>query len=313
METREPLDKATLAAFAGAVFIGGNNFLAVKLSNEELEPVFGAALRFGAATLLLLLLTKLRGWPLPRGRDARIAALYGLFGFGISYAMLYFALVELAPGLTSIVVAAVPLVTFGLAVLHRQERFTKRGVIGGLLAMAGIAILSAHELTGEIRPIYLLAAVAGVASIAESTVIVKGMAHSNPFTTNAVGMAAGTVFLVLASLLFREEWVVPSRGKTWLVLAWLVLAGSIGLFSLYLFVVARWTASATNYSVALFPIVAVTSGVLFADEELSIELLLSGILVMTAVYIGALARGRETHVDTGELPPDATPEPLPGS
>lgn len=287
-------DRSTLAAFAGAVVIGGANFPAVKLSNEELDPLFGAAVRFASAALLLFLLARLRRWPLPRGRAALGAALYGLLGFGFAYGFLYFALVGLSPGMASIVTAAVPLVTLALAVAHGQERFTRRGVVGGLLAIAGIGVLSARAISGDLPPVYLLSAAMGVAAIAESTVVVKRFPRAHPFTTNAIGMATGAGFLVIASLIFREEWIIPEAGQTWLVLTWLVLAGSIGLFALFLYVVARWTASATVYALTLMPIVAVTLGVLFTNEELSIELIFGAALVMFAVYVGALSGGRAT-------------------
>lgn len=302
-------DRATLAAFAGAVLIGGINFLAVKLSNEELEPLYGAALRFAAATVLLFLLSWIRRWPIPTGRAAIGAVLYGIFGFGISYAFLYYALIGLSPGLASVVVASAPLMTLAVAVIHGQEKFTKRGILGGLLAVAGIAVLSLRSISGDIRPIYFLAGLLGVVCIAESTVIVKGYPRSHPFTTNAVGMGAGTIFLVIASLLFREEWIVPQMGQTWLVLAWLVPAGSIGLFALFLYVVARWTASATVYAVTLMPIVAVTSGVLFAEEELTIELIAGGVLVMAAVYVGALYQEQRAKGEATVVPPEAAPVP----
>lgn len=306
-------DRITLAAFAGAVVIGGANFLAVKLSNEELAPLFGAALRFAGAALLLLLLARLRRWPLPRDRAALGAALYGLLGFGLAYGFLYFALVGLSPGMTSIVTAAAPLVTLAFAVAHGQERFTRRGVLGGLLAIAGIAVLSARAISGDLRPVYFLSAVLAVAAIAESTVVVKGFPRAHPFTTNAIGMATGATFLAIASLVFREEWVVPRTGQTWLVLTWLVLAGSIGLFALFLYVVARWTASATVYLLTVMPVVAITLGVLFADEELSVELILGAALVMSAVYVGALSRERAGPTQQPAESSAATAESAPGA
>lgn len=306
-------DRTTFAAFVGAVAIGGANFLAVKLSNEELDPLFGATVRFTSAALLLFLLARLRRWPLPRGRAALGAALYGLLGFGFAYGLLYFALVGLSPGMASTVTASVPLVTLALAVAHGQERFSRRGVVGGLLAIAGIAVLSGRAISGDVRPVYFLAAVLGVIAIAESTVVVKGFPRAHPFTTNAIGMATGAVFLGIASLVFREEWVIPRAGQTWLVLIWLVLAGSIGLFALFLYVVARWTASATVYALTLMPVIAVTLGVLFAEEELTIELILGAALVMAAVYIGALSRRRAGPTPEVAEPPGAVPEPAPGT
>lgn len=284
---------ATLAAFSGAVVIGGANFIAVRFSNEELDPLFGAALRFGLATLLFLLIARVTGAPFPRGRAAAGAALYGLLGFGAAYGLLYYALVGLTAGTASVITAAAPLVTLVLAVLHGQERFSTRGVVGGGLAIAGLAVLSAGNLGGDLRPIYLIAAMLGVVAIAGSSVVIKDFPKAHPVTTNAVGMAAGTAFLIVTSVAFQEQWAFPRERRTWLALSWLVVLGSVALFLLFLYVIRRWTASATVYAVTMMPVVAVTLGALIADEPITTEVLAGGALVIAAVYVGAVSGTRK--------------------
>ncbi len=301
-------DRTTSAAFFGAVLIGGANFVAVKFSNEDLDPLFGATLRFVPATLLFLLLMRIRRLPMPYVAAALGAALYGLLGFGVAYALLYFALTELAAGTTSLILASVPLLTLLLAALHRQEQLTARGLAGGLMAIAGIAVLSRGSVGSELPPVYLLAALMGAVVIAESSVIVKAFPRADPITTNAVGMLAGSVFLAAASLATGEEWIFPRAGRTWLVLAWLVVVGSVGLFMLFLFVVLRWTASATTYALTLMPVVAVTLGILIADEELTAEIVTGGAVVAAAVYVGALTGGGTDPVEDAPQPAFVAPE-----
>lgn len=127
-------DGATYAAFAGAVVIGGANFIAVSVSNMELPPLFGATLRFGLASVVFFLIAGARRVPLATGRSAAGAVLYGLLGFGAAYAMLYYALVALPAGTAAVIVAAAPLFTLITAVLLGQERLSIRGVAGGVLA-----------------------------------------------------------------------------------------------------------------------------------------------------------------------------------
>ncbi len=79
-------------------------------------------------------------------------------------------------------------------------------------------------------------------------------------TTNAVGMIAGALLLWSASIVATKAWTVPEQARTWGALAWLVIAGSVGLFYLILFVIARWTASASVYVLTLMPVVAVRWG-----------------------------------------------------
>ncbi|MDQ3964122.1 MAG: EamA family transporter, partial [Actinomycetota bacterium] len=250
----------------------------------------GAMLRFALATLVLFGIMGVMRLPLPRGRGAFGAIVYGTLGFGVAYALLYIALVELDAGMSSVILAGTPLFTLVLAVLHRQERFTLRGLIGGALAIVGIGILSAGSLEGDVPPAYLLSAIVAVVAVAESSVLIKSFPRLHPITTNAYGMAAGTIFLAAASLIFGENWALPATSRTWFVLAWLVVAGSVGLFVLFLFIIARWTASASVYVLTLMPLVAVTLGALLKDEPVTTELVAGGALVLFAVYIGAISQ-----------------------
>jgi drug/metabolite transporter (DMT)-like permease len=261
----------------------------VKFSNDELDPLSGAAFRFIAASVLLFAISAIWNYELPRGRAALGAAIYGFLGFGVSYAFLYYAIVGLGAGPTSVIIAAVPLATLIFAVIHRQETLTARGVIGGVLAVIGIGVLSFRSLEADLEPSYVLAALLGAAAIAESGVVIKGFPRVHPMSTNALAMAVGALFLIAATFAFGQSWALPSEGRTWAALAWLVVVGSAGLFWLFLYVIERWTASATSYITTLFPVVAVTLGALFADEALTIELVLGGALVLLAVYIGALS------------------------
>jgi drug/metabolite transporter (DMT)-like permease len=60
-------DRATFAAFAGIVVLGGFNAVAVRFSNRELEPFWGATLRFALAAVVLFGVVVWRRVPLPRG------------------------------------------------------------------------------------------------------------------------------------------------------------------------------------------------------------------------------------------------------
>lgn len=281
-----------LASFAGIALIGGTNFIAVKFSNEQLDPLAGAAIRFSAGALFLLIISGLFRYPFPVGPARRVAAIYGLLGFGVSYALLYYAIDGLGAGLTSVFVASVPLSTLLLAVLHGQERLTGRGIVGGLLAIGGIGILSVHSLQADLGLAYLVAAVVAVLAIGESNVIVKSVRLPHLMSANALAMFVGAIFLVLAAVVFGAEWAMPTGTKIWGSLLWLVVIGSAGLFWLYLYVIERWTASATSYALTLMPVVAIALGTLVADEELTAELVIGSACVLVAVYVGALAPQR---------------------
>jgi drug/metabolite transporter (DMT)-like permease len=286
------VDRVTLGAFAGAVVIGGANFVAVKVTVEELAPLYGAASRFALACLVFFAILAVSRTPLPRGNALVGAVVYGALGFGAAYALMYVALLELSVGVASVLMAAVPVFTLAFAVLQRVEPLTVRGLAGGALAIAGIAVLSVRSLGGDIPLGYLLAALVAPAVVAEATIVAKRFPRTDPIATNAVGMLVGTAVLATASLAANEAWTVPEARATWAAAAWLVVAGSVGLFWLFLFVVQRWTASASTYAIPLMPVVAVALAAAFAGEAVGPAEAAGGLLVIAGAYVGALQRER---------------------
>jgi drug/metabolite transporter (DMT)-like permease len=91
-------DRTTTIAFLLMVLIGGVNFVAIRFSNRELPPVFGAAIRFGAASALLTGYMLARRVPLPQGKSLFGTVVYGLLNFCVSYAFMYYSLTRLPAG-----------------------------------------------------------------------------------------------------------------------------------------------------------------------------------------------------------------------
>lgn len=284
----ERADLTTLLLFATSVVIGGANFVGVSASNEELAPFWGAALRFGGAGLLLLALTGLQRLPLPRGRALAGAAIYGVLAFTATYALLYWGLLTLPVGLAATIMASGPLWTQVFARLHGQEQLHSRGVFGGLLAIAGIAVMSNAPVNVAVPLAAVLAVAAGAACAAEATVVVKGFPRSHPVTTNAVAMAVGSPLLLLLSLGTGEPWALPQTAIGWSAIGYLIIIGSVGFFILILAVLKRWTASATSYLFVIMPIVAGALGAWIFDDPVTPQLVLGAAIVLLGVYVGAL-------------------------
>lgn len=287
--------RTTLLAFIGVVLIGGANWVAAKFSNGGLPPLLGATLRFAPAALILFLITRIRGLPLPRGRALLFAAAYG-FLFGTANGFGYFSLLGLSAGASGVIYSMVPIITLVFAVVAGQERFTLAGITGAALTLGGVAVLSLRTLGGDLSPIYVIAALVGTSCAAAATVVIKGAPKTHPITTNAVAMASAAIVLAIGSLIFRERWALPSTLQSYAAVAWLAVVGSVGLFALFLIVVRNWTASASVYTMTLMPPVTVTLGVLVAGESLTPEIIVGGALVMLGVYVGAILGARHQSV-----------------
>ena len=70
-------------------------------------------------------------------------------------------------------------------------------------------------------------------------------------------MLAGAAVLLVASVLAGESFVLPQRIETRAALACVIVAGSIAVFLLLVFVIQRWTASRAAYVMVDIPVVTV--------------------------------------------------------
>ena len=285
-------ERVALAAFfAGAVLAGGNG-VGVRFSNRELEPFWGAGFRFALAAVLLLAVMSVLGLSIPRGEALTGAIVFGALNFGGAFALAYYALVRIHAGFGQLLLALVPLATLLLAVLQRQERRRVAALGGALLALAGVAIMSREALRGTVPLLSVLAALGSALCFAQAAVVVRRFPPVHPVTLNALGMAVGALFLVVASIVAGEQIELPDRAATWWAIAYLVVAGSALVFVLYLVVLRYWEASRAAYTFVVIPVVTLILSAWLDDEPIGVGLLVGGSLVLTGVYIGALRRAR---------------------
>ncbi|MFZ0013779.1 MAG: EamA family transporter [Acidimicrobiia bacterium] len=276
-----------MAAFAAVVVLGGSNAIAVKQTVGELAPFWGAALRFLAAGLVMFLLVVVTRRAVPTGKSLRGAVLYGLLGFSAAYGFLYTGIQEVPAGTVMVLVALTPLFTFGLAILHRQESFRVQGLMGALLALAGVTVVVLDQVDADVPIGSMLLVILGTMAIAESGVVAKAIPKSDPLATNAVAMLAGGLVLFLLALITSESLNLPTTGTTWLATGYLVLFGSVAMFALYLFTLQRWTASAVSYVTLLMPLVTIVLGAILFDERISPTFVLGSAVILAGVYLGA--------------------------
>jgi len=295
-------DRLTLAAFAATVLIGGANAIAVRFTLRELTPFWGASLRFGLATIVVVaaVIALRRTWPSRRHVPGIL--LFGFVNFGITYVFLYTGLRDAPAGTTGVVTALTPLLTLVLAVAQRVERFRPTALVGTLIAGSGIALVFANQASLDVPIPALLALVGAAACLAETGVLVKRFPPGDPLVAVAFGLPIGATFLAGLSVVAGEPWVLPSRPESWAALAYLVVFASIVGFVLTLFVLSRWTASANSYAFLMSPLVSVALGALLLGETVQPAFVLGGALVLAGVYVGAVLRTR-----TGPAPAASEP------
>lgn len=278
----------TILAFLTIVLVLGINFVAVRFSNRELPPFSGAALRFFLASAILFAMVRLQRLALPRGEALKGVLIYGVLSFGVTYACLYWGLVSVPAGMAAVLFATMPLITILMTISLGLERFRRGGLVGGMVVVVGAGLAFQDQLRADVPLPALLAIVLAAISAAAAGVAVKRYPRSHPIVSNAVGMVAGAVVVLVGALLTGEQPRLPVLTPTWLAVAWLVASSIVG-FVLFIWLLARWTASATSYVTVAMPFVAVATGAVLAAEAVTPLFLAGSGLVLIGVYLGAIA------------------------
>jgi drug/metabolite transporter (DMT)-like permease len=294
-DVRSRPDRVVLAAFGVFVVLAGANAIGVKVALVELPPNSAAAIRFALGGLLLLAIMVAWRRPIPRGTQLIGTMLFGLFGFALAYLFLYQALLSAPAGTSMLMLAIVPLLTAMFSVLQGTERLRLLGLVGASLAGIGIVIVSADQLTLDVPLLALVLLLAAACCQAQSGVVVKRFPPGDPVAANAFGMLFGSAILAVAAVVTGETMSAPRLPETWLAMAYLVGPGSVVVFVLVLYVLERWTASATSYAFLLFPLVAIMLGAVLLQEPVRPSFLAGGAVVLVGVYVGAVHRPRRVE------------------
>lgn len=278
--------------------IWGTTWLAIKVSIFTLPPFFSAGIRFTIASLLILLILKLRRYKFNLGsKQIAFLLLVGLGSFSIPYGLVYWAEGRITSGLTAVTFAVMP---FFAAILSRL--FLKTNdlsfwkILGIVLGISGLIVIFWGDLRlGSIGSAEgILAVVLSAFLNAVVAVNVKKFGERiDPLFINLIPMALGAVTLLLTSI-FIENWTeLEFSPSTILAILYLAVLGSIVAFTIYFYILKHISVLLLSMTSFITPVLALTAGAFFLGERfpsgtlLGAALILSGILVMNLLGEGS--------------------------
>jgi drug/metabolite transporter (DMT)-like permease len=256
--------------FAICVLTWGTTWYAITFQLGHTAPEVDVALRFALAGTVVLAMCALRGIQLRFSwRDHVLFALQGSFLYGVSYVCVYHAERHLVSGLVAVGYSASPLVTglgahalFGL-------RVSARFIVGGLLGLAGVALMfwpefgkAAGSRDAVLGAQFTIAAVllSAIGSLTASRNRPRGL----PFWPSlGFGMLYGAAVSALVALLQGESFALPAVASWWLSLLYLSLAGSVLTFACFLTLQERIGPGPTGTIGVMTPLLALVVSMVF--------------------------------------------------
>jgi drug/metabolite transporter (DMT)-like permease len=281
-------ERPILIAFLLFVVTLGGASVAIRISYGEMAPFMVATSRFTLGALVFWGLVFYRKIPIPKGRALAGAVIFGILTVGLAFMLIAWGLVETPASLYQILMALVPLLTLFLSSMQGVEVISRRGVLGALLAVVGIAVTVGGTSASDVSWPHIAAILVAALFFAEGAVLTKRFPPNPPIMTNAISLTVGAIILGFGSLVSGEEWIIPSQTSTWIAFIYLVIFVTIISFLLYMFVLSKWTASGTSYGFVIAPLITIVIASTLAEEAVKPSFLLGAGLVLAGVFFGAL-------------------------
>jgi drug/metabolite transporter (DMT)-like permease len=141
----EHLRLKILAAHASVILLWASAFPAIRYAVHSFSPEHLSLLRLMIGSAVLLLFAGPLKIRLPAWRDLPALICLGALGFSVYHACLSIGEKTVSAGAASLLVTTTPVFTAILAAIFGNERISRRGWIGALIAFGGVCIVSAGQ------------------------------------------------------------------------------------------------------------------------------------------------------------------------
>ena len=278
--------------------VWGSTYVGIRAVVAHMPPFIAAAMRFLLAGLALLLFARATGkWRRPTREQWMNAALVGVLLMGIGNGLVMWAQKSIPSGITALLVATFPLwLTLAEAVLSRGASLRAPVIAGVVVGLLGVFLIASAKgdvsFSGTHTPVAALLAIQA-ATICWTIGYLKAKTINERLPlvmASAMEMTSGGLFLLVQSVLFREDWrlVLTAPLTAWAGVMYLALFGSIIGFTAFAYTRHTLPSHIVGTYAYVNPLVAVIFGRLLFAETLSGQTLLGGALILAAVFVTSI-------------------------
>lgn len=297
--TERRIDLSIVIPFIIFTVIWGSTWIIIRDQLGTVPAQWSVTYRFIIAAAAMAVVTRLKGQSLrlPLGGIV-VAGILGCLQFVVNFVAVYFAEHHITSGLVATVFALLLIPNSLLAWAFLGQRPNARFAVSSLFAVAGMALLFAHELSenpARSDEIFLgigLTLIGLLGASAANVFQARGEVQRYPlFAILTWAMALGALMDGMLALIFAGPPVVEARIGYWIGLIYLALFASALAFSLYLPVVRKIGPGKAAYSSVLVPIIAMAFSTWLEGYRWT-PMTIAGAVLALGGMVGALSRSR---------------------
>lgn len=286
MQNRNPY-----LALLALCFLWGTTYLAIRIGVKSFPPFLFSGIRYivsGFAILLWFYFKKDVVWP--NLQELKRIIVTGLFIFVGGNLFLVLAEQSVTSGMAALVNSSFPIwIVLITRIWNPEERISTLSIIGILVGFIGQWFIFYEQLFLLSNGAYLLGfllLIVGLINGSLGTVYMKKF----PVKINSVlnaglqMMISGSVTTVLG-LMMGEGRKINFDATGWYALIYLVIAGSIIGYSLFVYAMDRLPATIVSVYAYINPIVAIWLGLVILKEPISTKTLIAIGITLVGIFI----------------------------
>jgi drug/metabolite transporter (DMT)-like permease len=298
--------------YVGLAAIWGCSFAFNKTALTGLTPVQLTTVRMslGAVTLLVFLALT-RAIPRPSRAEWRHLAIVGILGLALPFLLIAFAQTRVTSILAGLLNAATPLFAgLFISLLIPSERPDRLQVIGLLVGFLGIGVLvGVWNLPGDsgVDPVGVAAMIGATACYGFSTSFSRVSLSSSDMSgaqLSAIQLACGAAMCVLVLPADPGDAPGPLTGAAIASVLALGVLGTGVAMVLFWGIIRRAGSTIAATVTYVVPVVSTTVGVLLLSEELHVNQVVGGVIVI----VGVLLTQRDQMLGSSSLPDEEPAE-----
>lgn len=287
---------STAVLYITTILTGGTSWYAAKLQLTDVAPIISLIYRFGAASVILLLLCTLTRKRLRYRVHEHISlAALGVMGFSVAFMFIYLAAGLITTGLIAVVYSTVVLLNTIISSVFYKSKFPWVICIAGLIGIFGITLVFLPEIFSQewnwIGFGYAAAATVAFSFANISAVhLHKSGVEILPMT--AISMGYGAIFLLACALAFGQPFSFDSSLGYLGSLLYLTLFPSVIGYTTYFAVISRLGAERGSYTMLVVPLVALAISSVAEGYRPTFLALIGTAMVLSGNYWAIITKSR---------------------
>jgi drug/metabolite transporter (DMT)-like permease len=269
----------------------------IKIGLRGAPPLTSLALRFWIAALLVFVMVRVRGKPIPHDRSFLAFSVFlGLFHIAFPYSLVYWAEQHITSSLTAVLYATMPLMVAMLARVFLGNPLTAAKISGIAFGLAGVTVIYSDRLGwgGENNGLGVDAVLVSVFFASLSTVALKKRGHNiDPMAGLLIPFLVAATVTSIAGCILEGVNPLHLDALTWGTVFYLGFLGSFVAFGLYFWAIQRMDVTTLSYQSFIIPVLALLFGWIIIDEAISRRVALGTLLILTGIALANLRQLRK--------------------